>query len=230
MRRPHILLVDDDLDFCQMLSDYLNTEGMSVQAVHDGESGCLSALNEEFDLVLLDVMLPSLSGMEVLRQIRRAGNLPVLMLTARGDDLDRIIGLEMGADDYLPKPCNPRELAARMRAILRRTGRLTADVTTDSSLEYPLSVSVPKRLAWWRGEVLALTSTEFSVLEVLFERAGDIVAKHELASRALGRAPARYDRSLDMHVCNLRRKIGTFDDGRSPIQTVHGIGYQLLRK
>jgi DNA-binding response OmpR family regulator len=229
MRRPHILLVDDDLDFCQMLTEYLGAEGMTVSAVHDGESGCRSALSNEFDLVLLDVMMPGMSGIDVLRQIRRAGELPVLMLTARGDDLDRIIGLELGADDYLPKPCNPRELAARLRAILRRSGSLqeaSPPLAGDGEI---LTVSALKRVARWRGEVLPLTSTEFNVLEVLYEHAGQIVAKAELASRVLGRAPARYDRSLDMHVSNLRRKLGTFEDGRSPIQTIHGVGYQLLR-
>jgi DNA-binding response OmpR family regulator len=228
-RLPQILLVDDDQAFCVMLTEFLGGEGMAVCAVHDGEAGCREAVCGGFDLVLLDVMMPGMSGIEVLRHIRRHGDLPVLMLTAKGDDLDRIIGLELGADDYLPKPCNPRELAARLRALLRRSGHAHDSKLAEAPANELLSLSSAKRIAKWRGELLQLTSTEFSVLEVLYENVGQIVPKAELASRVLGRVPARYDRSLDMHVSNLRRKLGKFDDGRVPIQTIHGIGYQLLR-
>lgn len=229
MRQPQILLVDDDQAFCLMLIEYLDGEGMLVTAVHDGEAGCREASTGDFDLVLLDVMMPGISGIDVLRQIRRDGDLPVLMLTARGDDLDRIIGLELGADDYLSKPCNPRELSARLRAILRRTGSTHDSRVADLATGGALYLSSAKRVARWCGEVLPLTSTEFNVLEMLYEHTGQIVSKSELANRVLGRTPARYDRSLDMHVSNLRRKLGKFDDGRSPIQTIHGVGYQLLR-
>lgn len=229
IRLPQILLVDDDQAFCHMLIEYLGGEGMAVSAVHDGETGCREATSGNFDLVLLDVMMPGISGIEVLRHIRRHGELPVLMLTAKGDDLDRIIGLELGADDYLPKPCNPRELAARLRAVLRRSGGKQEARSAEMAAGETLSLSSAKRVARWRGEALQLTSTEFNVLEVLYEHAGQIVTKAELANRVLGRTPARYDRSLDMHVSNLRRKLGKFDDGRPPIQTIHGIGYQLLR-
>lgn len=203
---------------------------MAVSAVHDGERGCQEIASSHFDLVLLDVMLPGMSGIEVLRHIRRLGELPVMMLTARGDDLDRIIGLELGADDYLAKPCNPRELAARLRAILRRTAKAQDSKPAEAIANEGLSLSSTKRMVKWHGEPLLLTSTEFNVLEALYERPGQIISKVELASRVMGREPARYDRSLDMHVSNLRRKLGKFDDGRSPIQTIHGVGYQLLRE
>ncbi|PKO94366.1 MAG: DNA-binding response regulator [Betaproteobacteria bacterium HGW-Betaproteobacteria-10] len=210
-----------------MLTEYLIGEGMGVFAVHDGEAGCREADINHFDLLILDVMLPGISGIEVLRHIRRQGNLPILMLTARGDDVDRIIGLELGADDYLPKPCNPRELSARIRAVLRRTGGQYEARLAETAPNQILTLSSAKRVARWHGETLPLTSTEFSILEALYEHAGQIVPKAELASRILGRVPARYDRSLDMHVSNLRRKLGKFDDGSSPIQTIHGVGYQL---
>lgn len=226
---PQILLVDDDEALCQLLMEYLEAEGMQVATVHDGEAGRREVLSGGFDLVILDVMLPGISGIEVLRQIRHETELPVLMLTGRGDDLDRILGLELGADDYLAKPCNPRELVARIHAILRRTGHAhSGDATGHSAL--PLTISQAKRVAAWRGRVLQLTSTEFSILSVLFESAGRVVSKSELSLQVLGRPLTRYDRSLDMHVSNLRRKLGKLDDGRMPVQTVHGSGFVLLRE
>jgi DNA-binding response OmpR family regulator len=171
-------------------------------------------------------MLPRRNGIDALREIRRTSRVPVLMLTAKGDDVDRIVGLELGADDYLPKPCNPRELVARLRAVLRRT---VTTASGEDALRAGDAVLRPaERTAEWRGQPLDLTSTEFNVLEVLMRNAGRVVSKAELSERALGRPLERYDRSLDMHVSSLRRKLGTLAGGRSPIQTVRGVGYQLI--
>ncbi len=224
-----VLIIDDDTELTEMLSDYLRAEDFSVQAVHDGETGVGAALSGHHDVVVLDVMLPRLSGVEVLRQIRQHSQIPVLMLTAKGDDVDRIVGLELGADDYLPKPCNPRELVARLRAILRRSVATGASGGVDERVVGRISLQPGRRVACWDGQLLDLTSTEFNILETLMRHAGQVVSKADLSNEALGRELERYDRGLDMHVSNLRRKLGTLADGRSPIQTVRGIGYQLLQ-
>lgn len=226
-----VLLIDDDVELCEMLAEYLTAEGFDARAVHDGEQGASEAVSGEYDVVVLDIMLPGLNGIEALRRIRETSRIPVIMLTAKGDDVDRIIGLELGADDYLPKPGNPRELVARLRAVLRRAlptepGTGQADVLRAGEL----TVRPGERSARWGGAALELTSTEYNVLEVLVRAAGRVVSKAELSERALGRPLARYDRSLDMHVSNLRRKLGILDDGRSPIDTVRGVGYQLIAK
>jgi len=225
-----VLLVDDDTELTGMLADYLAVEGFVVEAVHDGATGVDAAVRGSHDVVVLDVMLPRLSGIEALRQIRQQSRVPVLMLTAKGDDVDRIVGLELGADDYLPKPCNPRELVARLRAILRRTeGHVQGGQTSADLRIGELVISPADRTAVWAMQALELTSTEFNLLEVLMRQAGHVVSKAELCQKALGRELERYDRSLDMHVSNLRRKLGKYPDGRSPIQTVRGMGYQYLK-
>jgi DNA-binding response OmpR family regulator len=220
-----LLLIDDDTELCTMLGEYLGPEGFTVTALHDGESGARAALTGAFDVVVLDVMMPRLNGIDALRRIRVASSVPVLMLTAKGDDVDRIVGLELGADDYLPKPFNPRELVARLRAILRR-GVTAADNTQVNA--GPLVIRPGERTADWRGEALDLTSTEFNLLEILARHAGHVVSKGDLAGQALGRKLTRFDRSIDMHMSKLRNKLGLLDDGRSPIQTVRGVGYQLI--
>jgi DNA-binding response OmpR family regulator len=220
-----LLLIDDDTELCAMLGEYLAPEGFTVTALHDGESGARTALSGAFDVVVLDVMMPRLNGIDALRRIRVASSVPVLMLTAKGDDVDRIVGLELGADDYLPKPFNPRELVARLRAILRR-GVTAADNTQVNA--GPLVIRPGERTADWRGEALDLTSTEFNLLEILARHAGHVVSKGDLAGQALGRKLTRFDRSIDMHMSKLRNKLGLLDDGRSPIQTVRGVGYQLI--
>jgi len=228
--QPCILLVDDDEPFCQLLIEYLVAEGLKPLATHTAEAGLREIRSGEVDMVILDIMLPDINGLDVLRQIRHDdGELPVLMLTARGDDLDRILGLELGADDYLSKPCNPRELTARVHAVLRRSRRRAQGAAASGAGASLLSISPAQRVARWRGEILKLTSSEFNILAALHENIGKVVAKAELSHCALGRSVARYDRSLDMHVSNLRQKLGNLDDGRSPIQTIHGAGYMLLR-
>ncbi|PKO88192.1 MAG: DNA-binding response regulator [Betaproteobacteria bacterium HGW-Betaproteobacteria-12] len=224
-----VLLVDDDVELAEMLGDYLAQDGFEVSTRHDGESGVEAALSGDFAIAVLDVMMPKLSGIEVLRRIRAAGSLPVLMLTAKGDDLDRIVGLELGADDYVPKPCQPRELAARLRAILRRTAQ-GGEAAGAPIVVGALRIRPELRRVEWAGAVVELTSTEFNLLEILARHAGRPVAKSELSEQALGRTLVRYDRSIDVHLSSIRHKLGTLADGRSCIQTVYRQGYQLIRE
>ena len=224
-----VLLVDDDVALAGMLREYLHGEGFDATTAHDGEAGVEEALSGRYAIVVLDVMLPGINGVEALRRIRAQSRVPVLMLTAKGDDVDRIVGLELGADDYVPKPCTPRELVARLRAILRRSEVGAAGpggpVTTG-----PLSLWPERRHAEWEGRPIDLTSTEFNLLEVLARNAGRVVTKAELSEQGLGRPLARFDRSIDVHVSSLRQKVGRLADGRSYIQTVRGLGYQLVRE
>lgn len=227
MTPPRVLLVDDDAVLVGMLRDYLVRDGFDVETAADGDAGAREALTGRFALVVLDVMMPGTPGIEALRRIRARSRVPVLMLTARGDDADRIVGLELGADDYVPKPCTPRELVARIRAILRR-----AQPQQDSGGPITvgaLSIWPQQRRAEWAGRPVELTSTEFNLLEVLARHAGQPVGKGALSEQALGRPLARYDRSVDVHMSSIRRKLGVGDDGRSCIQTVHRQGYQLIR-
>lgn len=222
-----VLLVDDDVELAEMLGDYLAQDGFMVTTLHDGASGVAAALTGDFAIAVLDVMMPGLSGIEVLRRIRAVSTMPVLMLTAKGDDLDRIVGLELGADDYVAKPCQPRELAARLRAILRRAAPVMAAVGAPIVVG-DLRIRPEQRLAEWAGVRLELTSTEFNLLETLARNAGRPVSKGDLSVAALGRPLARFDRSIDVHLSSIRHKLGTLPDGRSCIQTVYRLGYQLI--
>lgn len=226
-----VLLVDDDIELSAMLKEYLERDGFEVDTVHDGETGAERALAGDYAIVVLDVMMPRLNGVDALRRIRQESRVPVLMLTARGDDMDRVIGLELGADDYVPKPCTPRELSARLRAILRRVGNAPTQTSAPETINAgPLSLWPGKRRAEWLGVPLELTSAEFNLLEVLARNAGHLVGKDDLSKHALGRPLARYDRSIDVHVSSLRQKLGALDDGRSCIQTVRGMGYQFVKE
>ena len=225
MGENRILVVDDDAELCELLVDYLSREGFRVVTVQDPQEGVDRALGEEFALVVLDVMLPGMSGFEVLRRLRETSRVPVLMLTARGEDVDRIVGLEMGADDYLAKPFNPRELVARIRAVRRRTSPGAGGPRTPSRPD-PVRVGDVEldpgtREVRLDGEPLSLTSVEFSLLEALLRSAGTVASRDDLAEAALGRRLTAYDRSVDVHVSSLRRKLG---DG-ARIQTVRGAGY-----
>ena len=224
-----VLLVDDDVELAEMLGDYLAQDGFTVGMAHDGESGVAEALTGKYAIAVLDVMMPRLSGIEVLRRIRAASAMPVLMLTARGDDMDRIVGLELGADDYVPKPCLPRELAARLRAILRRSGQ-SGEAPNAPLVFGALCVRPEQRRVEWAGLPVELTSTEYGLIEVLARHAGRPVSKGELSELALGRPLARFDRSIDVHLSSIRHKLGTLADGRSCIQTVYRQGYQLIRE
>lgn len=227
---PRILLADDDVELCAMLKEFLVSEGFVVDAAHDGASVLAATAREAFDLVVLDVMMPVMNGFDVLRQLRARQLTPVLMLTARDEDVDSIIGLELGADDYLAKPCNPRVLLARIRAVLRRSEPHTeADSEAPAALRVgDLELHSGSRTLLRDGRPVAMTSTEFSVLEVLLRDAGRVVAKAELSEHALGRPLGRFDRSLDMHVSNLRHKLGPLPGGLERIKTVRGTGYQYV--
>ena len=222
-----ILIVDDDTELIELLRDYLAEEGFDTAAAGDGESGARAAIDSAPDLVVLDVMLPRLNGFDALRRIREASSVPVIMLTARGQEVDRIVGLELGADDYLPKPFNPRELVARIRAVLRR-GRQSAGgsaAVTVGDLRHDSGAPPVQR----SGETIEVTGTEDSLLEALVREAGKVVKRDVLFREVLGRRPVPYDRSLDVHVSNLRRKLGPLPDGGERIKSVRGVGYQYVR-
>lgn len=224
-----ILIIDDDEDLCDLVSEFLSGEGFETENAHDGKSGLERALNEEFDLTILDVMLPKMNGFDVLRELRKTSKLPVLMLTARGDDMERIVGLEIGADDYLPKPFNPRELAARIRAILRRAHleNEAEQVHAEKFKVDDLDISTSARSAKRDGEDLQLTSVEFDLLVALLKDAGKIVKKEDLSRKVLERDLSPFDRSLDMHISNLRKKLGKREsDGEEErIKTIRSVGY-----
>lgn len=229
-----VLLVDDDVELIEMLRDYLQRDGFAVDAVYDGTSAVAAALSGDYAIAVLDVMMPGMGGIEVLRRIRAKSVMPVLMLTALGDDAERIDGLELGADDYVPKPCTPRELAARIRAILRRTAGAEPSTGAGSP---PAVVSVGDLVLWpeqrravWGQQPLDLTCTEFNLLEVLARNAGHAVSKDELSRQGLGRTLSRFDRSIDVHVSSIRHKLAPLADGRSLILTVFRKGYQLIRE
>lgn len=228
-----ILLADDDVDLCEMLAEYLTAEGFSIVFAHDGETALRLARDEAFDLVLLDVMMPRKGGLDVLRELRTDSLTPVLMLTARGEDVDSIVGLELGADDYLAKPCNPRVLTARIRAVLRRVRQRPDEDSNELPqvlVQDDLTLHMGARRVTCKGRAVALTSTEFGVLQILLQEAGHIVSKQALSEQALGRRMTRFDRSLDMHVSNLRHKLGALADGDERIKTIRGVGYQYVIK
>lgn len=221
-----VLIIDDDEELCDLVSEYLTVEGFETACVHDGESGLKRAIAGDFDMAILDVMLPKMNGFDVLRNLREKSTLPVLMLTARGDDMERIVGLETGADDYLPKPFNPRELVARLRAILRRVNSESGDETLTEKLQVEdLEMSASARSAKLDGVEIGLTSVEFDLLMALAREAGKIVKKENLSENVLERGLSPYDRSLDMHVSNLRKKLGLRADGTERIKTVRSVGY-----
>jgi two-component system response regulator CpxR len=223
-----LLIIDDDVRLSEMLVEYLAPEGIELTAVASGVAGLRSAQRENFDLIILDVMLPGLSGFDVLKQLRETGaKTPVLMLTARGDDVDRIIGLDLGADDYLPKPFNPRELLARIKAILRRTSETDGDQPMEVSVG-DLRVNLPRREAWIKENPLKLTNAEFVILVTLMRSPGEVVSREALTRTALGRQLLPDDRSLDTHISNLRRKLGGDADADVLIRSIRGSGYVLV--
>jgi len=230
-----ILIIDDDIELCQLLSDYLESEGFETTAVHTGGAGAELVGSGDYDLVILDVMLPELSGFDVLRRLRTVSMVPVLMLTARGDDVDRIVGLELGADDYLPKPFNPRELVARIRAIQRRSltpveegGAVATPVRPEILHCGDLTLDTGQHLVVCGGKAVEVTGVEFSLLYQLLKNAGRVVSRDELAAAVLGRKLEMFDRSIDVHISSLRKKLGRRAGGRERILTVRGVGYQYL--
>lgn len=218
-----VLLVEDDEELRELLSRYLANQGFTVREASNGQDGLSLAMGQHCDIVVLDIMLPDINGLEVLRQLRAKTHLPVVLLTARGDETDRIVGFEVGADDYIPKPCNPRELIARLQALLRRVA-WDQQVGLDESRTYgDVRVEPVHRRIYQNDEALDLTATEYEVLQVLLAHAGSVVRKTDLMQWALGRRLEAYDRTLDMHISNLRKKLGNDDPPR--IETVRGLGY-----
>ncbi len=219
----NILLVDDDQELCALLKRYLERELFQVAVVHDAEAGLKEALSGKYQAVILDIMLPGGNGLDILRTLRSRSHAPVLMLTAKGDEMDRIDGLEIGADDYLAKPCNPRELSARLRSILRR-GRPT-EVASEQIQIDDLTIDFGQHQVFRDGVSLDLTLTEFNILSTLAREPGKIIEKNNLAEQSLQRSLTLFDRSLDMHLSNLRKKLGANSKGEPRIRTVRGLGY-----
>jgi DNA-binding response OmpR family regulator len=222
-----VLIVDDDVELCKLLTERLSTEGFVIEAAHDGPHGLERALSMDHDLVVLDLMLPGMGGLDVLRRLRAQSPVPVLILTARDEDVERILGLEIGADDYVPKPFNPRELIARIRAILRRTARV-------ATLAGPLVVGDLRldpaaREAWLNDTPLDLTSVEFTLLEVLLRNVGRVLSREHLTEAVLGRKLGSFDRVIDVHVSNVRRKLGPAQGGER-IKAVRGSGYLFVAR
>src|SRR3954451_10815678 len=225
-----ILVIDDDVELCSLVSEYLRPEGFQVEAVHDGKTGLTRALSGDHLLIVLDVMLPGLNGFDVLRRIRDESRISVLLLTARGEDVDRIVGLEIGADDYLPKPFNPRELVARIRAVLRRThGEGSGSPSAPEIVSVgDVELDPATRTVRLEGKPVDLTSVEFNLLEVLLREAGRVVPRERLVNAVLSRKFSPFDRSIDMHVSKVRKKLGD-TDADEHIKTVRGVGYIFAR-
>jgi DNA-binding response OmpR family regulator len=225
-----VLLIDDDAELAELLGEYLAREGFVLDEETDGARGAERLLAGDYQLAVLDVMLPGLGGFDVLRKVRAASRVPVLMLTARGDDVDRIVGLELGADDYLSKPFNPRELVARIRAILRRAGG-GADVHAPQQLTVDdLTIDLARHVVRRSGTAVALTAVEFTLLELLVRAAGSVVRRDDLSRDALGRNLLPFDRSIDVHVSRLRKKLGPRPDGGERIATLRAVGYLYTRQ
>jgi len=222
-----VLIVDDDVELCGLLAERLSSEEFAIEAVHDGPRGLERALSQEHALVVLDLMLPGMGGLDVLRRLRVQSPVPVLILTARGEDVERILGLEIGADDYLPKPFNPRELIARIRAILRRTSRVT--MTTSPLVAGDICLDPVAREARLNGAPLDLTSAEFTLLETLLHDAGRVVTREHLTETVLGRNLGPFDRVIDVHVSNVRKKLGPAQGGER-IKAVRGSGYLFVAR
>jgi len=225
---PRLLLVDDDRDLCHLVTQYLEPEGFTLSVVHTGGEGIRTAIEGNHELIVLDVMLPDKKGFDVLREIRQGVRTPVLMLTAKGDEFDRILGLELGADDYLPKPFSPRELIARISAILRRSGWQSESNTASRPPVIhsgDIELDLGARTVSKAGELLRLTSAEFDLLRAFFEAPGQVLTREALVEKVLDRKFSPFDRSIDLHISNLRRKLGPQNDGAERIRSVRGIGY-----
>ncbi|SPZ58943.1 Transcriptional regulatory protein OmpR [Serratia quinivorans] len=223
-----ILLVDDDLELGTMLSEYLTGEGFNATLALTGKAGVEGALSGDYTAMILDIMLPDMSGIDVLRDVRKKSRMPIIMLTAKGDNIDRVIGLEMGADDYMPKPCYPRELVARLRAVLRRFDERPDEVDDEIAINFgELTLNPSTRSSEWRGKAFDLTASEFNLLELLLRAPERVVSKDELSEKGLGRPREAYDRSVDVHISNIRQKLGALTDNALSIETVRSIGYRI---
>lgn len=222
-----VLVIEDDIELCELLSARMSGEGFEIEAIHNGIRGLERALSREHSLVVLDLMLPGMGGLDVLRRVREQSPVPVLVLTARGEDVDRIVGLELGADDYLSKPFNPRELIARIRAILRRAIRVAAG--TNPLVIGDVRLDRASREAWVQNRLVSLTSAEFALLEMMMQHAGRIVTREELTEAVLGRKLGPFDRVIDVHVSNIRRKLGVNQEVER-IKAIRGSGYLFVAR
>ncbi len=225
-----LLIADDDIELCQLLDDYLIQEGFSVDLVHNGVDAIKQVKTQSYDLLILDVMMPQKNGFETLQELRQSSQLPVIMLTAKGENIDRIVGLEMGADDYIAKPCDPRELVARIRAVTRRTNNFSQE---EKNVAPILSINdvmlnVSSREVTLDDIIVELTSTEFELLKLLMENVGNIVTRNKISEVCLGKKLQAFDRSIDMHLSNIRKKLGPYAKGKSRIKTIRNNGYQYL--
>ncbi|MFT6731994.1 MAG: two-component system response regulator CpxR [Polaribacter sp.] len=229
MKKTNILIADDDIELCELLKVYLELEGMKVNLVHNGQNAINYCQNNSLDLLILDVMMPIKNGFDTLREIRRENNLPILMLTAKGDKIDRIVGLEMGADDYVAKPCDPRELTARIRAIVRRAVQINMTILTEKFLTIDdVSLNNNSRELKVKNISIELTSTEFDLLKLLMESLGQYVTRETISEKILGKRLQSFDRSIDMHISHLRKKLGLTANQQERIKTLRGNGYQFV--
>ncbi|GKX51194.1 response regulator transcription factor [Budvicia aquatica] len=222
-----ILLVDDDVELGSMLREYLEAEGFSATVALTGTAGVAGALSGEYAAMILDIMLPDMSGIDVLSKVRKQSRLPIIMLTAKGDNIDRVIGLEMGADDYVPKPCYPRELVARLRAVLRRFEEHVEPQDSMIIALGDLRLDASQRISEWKGEAFELTASEFNLLMLLMKERNRVVSKDELSLQGLGRPREAYDRSVDVHISNIRQKLSQIAGDTLSIETVRSIGYRI---
>ena len=221
----HILIIDDNVESSKILAEYLSAEGYIISIEYDGQAGLKRALNQSFDAIILDIILPKLNGFEVLKAIRELNDTPIIILTARKDDIDRLVSLEIGADDYLLKPCNPNDLIARLRSIFKRSQKTSTHKPIIT--HHDIVVDCSTRIATVLGNKLELTNTEFNILEILIKSPGQAFSKEELTEYALGRKYTAYDRSIDVHISNLRSKLGDDPQGEAILKTVRGFGYLL---
>lgn len=227
-----LLLIDDDRELAALLKEFLSLEGFETELAHDGEAGLEKALQQSYDLILLDVMMPKLNGFDTLKRLRQTSQLPVLMLTAKGEEIDRVLGLEMGADDYLAKPFSDRELVARIKAILRRTANKKPEpsnhLNTACLSHLDIELYPGKQTAICQQQNIDLTGTEFLLLQEFIEHPGQVISKADLSERVLGKKLMPFDRSIDMHLSNLRRKLPDRLDGQDRVRTLRGRGYIWL--
>lgn len=225
MKKHTVLLIDDDIDFCELLAEYLEREGFETRAAHDGVSGYEAALDPAIHMIILDVMLPKMNGFDVLKKLKQNTITPVLMLTAKGDEADQLNGLNIGADDYLPKPCSPKLLVARLRAILRRVEPVTD--APEQLIVGNICVDRTTRITTIGGQFVELTNSEYNILCCLMKDVGKIVPKEDLSEQGLNRKIAAFDRSVDMHISHLRSKLDSISVDTPKIRTIRGIGYLL---
>lgn len=226
MKKNSVLLIDDDIDFCELLAEYLEREGFETRATHDGISGYEAALDSAINIIVLDVMLPKMNGFDVLKKLKQNTTTPVLMLTAKGNEADQLKGLNIGADDYLPKPCSPKLLVARLRAILRRIEPMISE-TPEQLTVGNICVDFATRVTTIGGQLVELTNSEYNLLCCLMKDAGKIVPKENLSEQGLNRKITAFDRSVDMHISHLRNKLDAINSETPRIRTIRGIGYLL---